>query len=124
MSWRRVPGPRRRGRRREDAAGPAAPEDRFLLGYGQGGEPGQVEFHASQYGKGAVGDRRGPGQPQVALLFGGRVRAHDAVDETERVAWRGEAVADGHVRTAACGLPPAFVDAVTGLVQERGGDDR
>ncbi|GDY55147.1 hypothetical protein SVIO_057700 [Streptomyces violaceusniger] len=103
---------------------PAPAEDRFLLGHGQLGEPRQVEFHASQDGDGAVGDRTRPGQPQMALLFGPRVGAHDAVDETEEVPWRGEALSHRHVRTAARGLPPAFVYPVTGLLQKRGSHDR
>jgi len=48
-------------------------------------------------------------QPQVALLFGGAVRAHDAVDETEQIARRGQALIDRNVRAAAAGLPPAFL---------------
>lgn len=52
------------------------------------------------------------------------MRAHDAVDETQQVARCGEVLGDGHLRTAASGLPPAFADAVARLVQERGGGDR
>lgn len=52
------------------------------------------------------------------------MRAHDAVDETEEVARRGEALGDGHLRTAPSGLPPALADAVAEPVQERGGGER
>jgi hypothetical protein len=60
----------------------------------------------------------------MALVFGRRVRAHHAVDETEQVSWRGDALVHGDVRTAASGLPPAFMYPVPGLFQKRGGDDR